>query len=239
MLVRTIAVVLLITLRVAVAAGTEGERLWGKALKGHVKGGRVDYAGMRADSAFLGALKAFSAINPKELGKNDRLAFWLNAYNAFTVKLICDHYPVTSIRDVAEKPWDEKFAEIAGTKYSLNQIENDMVRAQFHNPHIHFALVCAAKGCPPLRSEPYTGSHVEKQLDEQTRKFLLDESKNSFDVGAGTLRLSHIFEWYAKDFSDATGSVQAFVARYIPAAAAVTASTPVAYTEYDWSLNGR
>lgn len=239
---RAVAAFLLCIAVSATAADARNSRdlLWDSILFRHVHDGVVSYTDIKADTAFAIVVKKFAATDPQSItDKNSRLAFWINAYNVFTVKLIVDHFPVKSINDVAAKPWDERFITIHGQTYSLNQIENEIIRKQFAEPRIHFALVCAAKGCPPLRSEAYTGAALEKQLEHNLRRFMQDPKKNRFDAPSGTLFLSSIFDWYKNDFIAKAGSVQEFVRPYITPRSGITPQTPIRYTEYDWSLNGK
>ena len=122
-----------------------------------------------------------------ELGRDERLALLINAYNAFTLRLILDHYPVASITDIpADQRWDAVRWRLAGETYSLNQIEHELVRPNFREPRIHFALVCAAVGCPPLRTEAYTGELLEEQLEGQTRYSHAHDRWLRYRTGADT-----------------------------------------------------
>src|SRR4029434_9265868 len=131
-----------------------------------------------------------------------RIAFWINAYNAFTLRLILDHYPIASIRRIGWLPgaaFRERFIPMQGLKgetISLDDIENGTLRSAFREPRIHFALVCAARSCPPLRREAYRGADLDRQLDDQARIFLRDATKNRVDAATRTLYLSSIFKWF-------------------------------------------
>ena len=193
--------------------------------------GQVDYAGLTKDRVLVDTYLEQLSQNPPaaDWSRDERLAYWINAYNAGTLQLIVDNYPVASITDLDNgKPWDVKRVELGGTTYSLNEIENDIIRPRFGEPRIHFAVNCAAKSCPPLRNEAYTAERLDAQLEEQTRKFLNNEAYTAVD--GDQLRVSKIFEWYGEDFED----LPAFIARYrdVPAGAQIT------YAEYDWALNG-
>ena len=193
-------------------------------------GGRVDYAGLRGDGSHLDAyLAQLAAADPDELSGEERLAFYINAYNAATLDLIVDNYPLASITELdGGKPWDVERVELGGETYSLNQIENDLIRGRFDEPRIHFAVNCAAASCPPLRAGAYTAERLDEQLDEQTRDFLTDP--DYITVSGGEARVSKIFDWYGADFE----SVSAFIARYRED---VNQDTEIAFAEYDWSLN--
>lgn len=192
--------------------------------------GNVDYAGLKTRSSDLDRyLGTLAEVDPTSLTEDERLAYYINAYNAATLKLIVDNYPLASITDLdGGKPWDVKRVTLGGATYSLNELENDLIRGQYDEPRIHFAVNCAAASCPPLRDGAYTAEGLEDQLEEQTRAFLRDPAYTT--VSTGGLTVSKIFEWYGADFS----SVPAFIADYRDD---VPPSAEVSFAEYDWSLN--
>lgn len=192
--------------------------------------GAVNYAGLKAERAKLDAyLTTLGQSTPTQAwSRDERLAYWINAYNAATIRLILDNYPLKSIQDLdGGKTWDVKRVKLGAETYSLNQIENDIIRPRFKEPRIHFAVNCAAKGCPPLRNEAFTAGKLERQLADQTKKFVNDPRYTKVDDNAVTV--SKIFDWYGSDFAD----VKAFIGKYrnVPAGAALK------YSDYDWSLN--
>lgn len=206
-------------------------------LHDHVRAGQVDYAALKTDARLADTVAAIAATDPAALTDRDaRLAFWLNAYNALTLKLVADHFPVISIRDIAGgKPWDQPVVKLAdGRALTLNQIENDIVRPEFKEPRVHFALVCAAVSCPPLRSEAYVAGRLNAQLDDQAKTFVNDVFKNR--LGTHSLRLSAIFQWFAADFGGSEAAMVRFITPWMPKAPAPDAT--VSYLEYDWKLNG-
>ena len=210
----------------------------------------VRYAAWHADAADRAALAAYlermqgvavSQLPDSPAGRAEGLAYWLNLYNAATLHLVLEGYPLGSIKDlgsVLKSPWEKDVVAVEGRKLTLNAIENDIVRKEFPEPRIHFALNCAAKSCPPLRAEAYLGERLDAQLADQTRRFLADGTTNGLRPD-GTLQLSRIFEWYGKDFEVAAGSVVAFVRPYLPALAALPAGAKpkVKFVDYDWALN--
>ncbi len=222
---------------------------WTAVLQEHVADGRVDYAALaRADgplNAYLAALSGTCAADYERWTRAQRIAFWLNAYNAFTVRLILDHYPIASIRRIGWLPgaaFRERFIPMTGLKggtISLDDIEHRTLRSAFREPRIHFALVCAARSCPDLRTEAYRAADLDRQLEEQGRVFLRDRTKNRVDVAAKTLYLSSIFDWFRDDFVAAAGSVPAFVAPYLDDAGTPVTGFSVEFLDYDWSLNDR
>jgi hypothetical protein len=171
------------------------------------------------------------------------MAFLINAYNAYTLQLIIDHHPVKSIKDIGsffKGPWDQPVVRLFGRTLTLNNLEHDIIRVDYQEPRIHFALVCAARGCPPLRNEAYLADRLEEQLDDQVRRFLATPDKNRVDASRRTVYLSPIFKWYGADFEKQHGSVLAALQPYWPKASASVLAQggfKIRYTDYDWSLN--
>jgi hypothetical protein len=211
-------------------------------LSARVHEGRVDYAGLKQDSSDLDAWLASAAVlDETEFNRRPRearLAFLINLYNAATLRLILDRYPIASIRDIGpawdpNKAWKLPAVKVFGRTVTLNQVEHEMIRPVFNEPRAHFALVCAAKGCPPLRSEAYDGARLDAQLDDQARVFLSQKAKNDAGKAGETAYLSPIFKWYMKDFGGSKKSVLRFVKKWLP----VEEQWSVDWTVYDWSLN--
>ncbi len=217
-----------------------------------VRDGFVDYAGLARDDraaldGYLGQLSTTSRTCLDQSARADRFAFWINAYNANTLRLIVDHYPVASIRSIGWLPgaaFRDAFIAMPDMRdkpFSLNDIEHTILRPDFRDARVHFAIVCASKSCPALRGEAYRGADLERQLDEQARIFLADATKNRVDEGAHVLRLSEIFKWFRDDFERDAGSLTAYVRRFAPAPMAAVAAAPavqIEFLDYDWSLNG-
>ncbi len=222
-------------------------------LKSHVADGRVNYAALKAAPQPLNACLATLAAVPeaefKAWSEKDRLAFLFNLYNAATLKLIVDHYPVASIKKIGglfnfgglgDGPWKQKVVRLFGQVTTLDHLEHGIIRKDYAEARAHFALVCAARGCPPLRAGAFVGARLDAQLDEQGKIFLGQSEKNRVDAAKRTLHLSPIFKWFAGDFETTAGSVEKFVAPYFAEAsrAALTAGGfSISYTDYDWSLN--
>lgn len=217
---------------------------WDSLLKKHVNNdGMVDYKGMMADSTELKEyLNLLSNNHPNESNwtKDERLAYWINAYNAFTVKLIIDYYPVESIKDIGSSinipfvstPWDIKFIEIEGEEYDLNNLEHGIIREEFEEPRIHFALVCAAMSCPKLRNEAYTADKLDAQLEDEAKDFFNSE-KNKISPDKATL--SKLMKWYSGDFEEVAPSVIAYVNRYSDTK--INEDAEIDYMDYSWKLN--
>ncbi|MDQ2664583.1 MAG: DUF547 domain-containing protein [Gemmatimonadota bacterium] len=224
-------------------------------LHAHVRNGMVDYDAFAAAPAFAAYLGQLAAFDPTPLSQSDQVAFWINAYNAYTIQLINAHHERESIRNINKAlgfikgygPWKERIAVVGGTSYGLDDIEQDILRKRYHEPRIHVALVCAAMGCPPLRSEAYVGSRLDAQLDDQARTFVLHSpSKNRIDVAARIVYLSPIFvefRDYINDFGGTEAAVGKFIARYYPAGAErdllASGQYRVEKTPYDWTLNSQ
>jgi hypothetical protein len=209
---------------------------WNLMLKKNVgTSGKVNYKGMKASLSGLEKyLKYLKENAPKsEWSKNEKLAYWINLYNASTVHLIVSNYPTSSITKLSGgKPWDKKFVKSGDKIYSLNQIENEIVRPRFNDPRIHAALNCAAVSCPNLLNEAFTASALNNQLNKQSKVWANDVTKNKLE---GTkVKVSQIFDWYAADFK-AGGGVVAFINKY--ADTKVSSKAKVSYLEYNWALN--
>jgi len=218
---------------------------YAKVLSEFVKDSRVNYAALKAKPgdliAYLDAVAAVPESEFKKWNRNDQLALLLNLYNAQTFALVIDNYPLKSIRDIGVLPlaaWKKKIVRLWGKTTTLSALENDIIRTEYpEQPGIHFALVCGAKSCPPLRGEPYVGARLTAQLADQGRQFLADQNKNRVDAAAKVVYLSKIFDWYEGDFKRSAGSATAFVQKLFPAGTPNLTGFKVQYTDYDWSLN--
>lgn len=213
-------------------------------LKQRVKNSRVDYAGLKAHpedlNRYLGQVAAVSKAEFKKWSEPLQIAFLCNAYNAYTLKLIVDHYPLKSIKDIGNfinGPWDQPVVTLFGETMDLNTVEHKILRVDYAEPRLHFVLVCAAKGCPPLRSEAYVGARLEEQLVDQAKQFLAETAKNRIATSGRVVYLSPIFKWYGGDFEKKSGSVLAALKPYWPGKATDTDGFKIRYTDYDWSLN--
>lgn len=213
-------------------------------LKKHVdaKGG-VNYTAFKKDSEALNDyLNKMMLTPPKsDWGDNEKLTYWINVYNALTIQLILKYYPVESIKDIGSSiqipfvntPWDIKCFEIEeGEELSLNNIEHGIIRKDFEEPRIHFALVCAAAACPKLLNEAYEASRLDAQLTTQTKAFLADPNKNK--ISTDRLELSKLFSWYGGDFRK-NGTLVDFINQYT--AVKINAKAKTSFLDYDWSLN--
>ncbi|MBD2716661.1 DUF547 domain-containing protein [Microvirga sp. STR05] len=215
-----------------------------KLLKKYVnEKGLVNYKAWKTDQGAFNQYLQLLSRNPPAASwsKAEQMAYWINAYNAYTIRLVLDHYPVRSIKDIGTKiqiplvttPWASKFFSIGGEKMSLDNIEHSIIRKRYNDPRIHFALVCAAVSCPRLRPEAYTAARLESQLDEQGRDFLNNPDKNK--PGKSSAQLSRYFDWYKSDWTDNGQTVAGWVNRY--AAAKMDSNAKISYLDYNWQLN--
>lgn len=245
---------LLFALAGQLAQATPDDALYTALLQEHVQGIAVDYIGIAEDTRLDNYLAQIAATDPASLPNRDaRLALWINAYNAYTLQLVASVPGITSIREIkapgqrgdpnSNKPWDQAFAVVGGTAYTLNQIENEIIRPRFGDHRIHYALVCAAFSCPSLRREAYVAEKLDAQLDEQGHDFL--QHRNTFDARRRTAGLSQILNWYGIDFGDDQAAQLRTLAEHVsdPAVANSLRNEPhrwsVSYLDYDWSLNNR
>ena len=206
---------------------------WNQLLKKHVSDqGKVDYLGFKKDLTDLNAyLDWLSNSKPSEIWSKDQLmAFWINAYNALTIKLIVDRYPISSIKDIYS-PWNIKVITIANKTLSLNNIENDILR-KMGDPRIHFGIVCASISCPKLQNEAFNTQNTNRLLNKASKEFLADSTKNELTTDAA--ELSKIFKWFAKDFKQ-EGSLIDFLNRYTDIT--IASDAKISFKDYNWGLN--
>jgi len=219
---------------------------------------RVDYSAFKRDqdalNLYLDGLSAVTAGEYQAWTREQQLAFLINAYNAYTVKLVLTRYPgIKAIKDIgslAQSPWKKEFFALLGAARSLDAVEHGMIRAPgaFDEPRIHFALNCASIGCPMLRDEAYVAGRLDAQLESAVRRFLGDRSRNRFDPVSGRLEISPLFDWYRADFEKGgrdVNSVPRFLAKYadfvadeaVGHAMVRRGALPIRYLSYDWTLN--
>lgn len=207
--------------------------IWDGLLKKHVTAqGNVNYTGLKADHAKLKEYFAVLAKNHPDDGwaKNDKMAYWINVYNAYTIELILQKWPVKSIKDIPN-PWKQKIIKLGGNTYDLNHVEHQILR-KMGDSRMHFAIVCASFSCPQLRNEAFTAAKLNAQLVDQAKKFINDPKRNK--VTESALQLSKIFEWFKGDFTKKTNLIT-YVNKYAKVKAGPKAK--ITYLKYDWALN--
>jgi len=206
---------------------------WSALLSQYVdEKGLVDYRGFfKARTELDKYLEQLAVHVPEEsAGRNEKLAYYINLYNAATVKLILDHYPVKSIKDIKD-PWGQKWVQVGKSRLSLGQIEHDILR-KMKEPRIHFAINCASYSCPKLWNRAYTATGLDQQLQLATREFIRDPAHNR--ISGDTVELSMIFRWYKGDFTE-DGGLLSYIAPYSDIKPDPGAR--ISYKDYNWNLN--
>lgn len=231
---------------------------WTSILKQHVRGDRFDYAALKKDRGaldrYLRSLEAVTKEQHDGWTREQRYAFWIDVYNAYTVSLVVEKHPVESIKDIGTlftEVWDLElvplkhlFPDLAGAKgarLTLNDVEHRILRPVFRDARVHAAVNCASLGCPPLRAEAFVAEKLEAQLDEQVRLWLADPARNRYDRAKGRVEVSKIFDWFEEDFVRDAGSVQAWIAERAPPEEAAwirgAKKLAVDHLDYSWKLN--
>jgi hypothetical protein len=231
----------------AMAEDQDKTPLYGQLLQQYVTDGWVDYIGFKKEEAQLDSyLDYLAKTDPEQMEEKDRFAFYINVYNAYTIKLILTNFengkPLASIKDIGSffsKPWSIKFVNVGGKMYTLDNIEHDILRPTFKDARIHFAVNCASKSCPPLISVPYSGTNLDQQLDASTIAFINNEQENRL-VG-NTLHISSIFKWFKEDFhNNPIGFFEKYAnGKLKKELTSQKDQIKVKYLRYDWSLNGK
>lgn len=223
--------------------GTPNHDSWSELLTKYVrKDGLVDYKGFVKDKDKLNAYANYISDNTPtdDWTDEEKIAYWINAYNVFTVKLIVDNYPVKSIKDLnptlaiptIRSVWTKEWFQIGGKDFSLDRIEHKILRKEFNEPRIHFAVNCASISCPILRNEAYTAEKLNEQLDEQARIFLNDTTRNKIEPQK--VRVSKIFSWFGGDFKKDQTLIE-FLNRY--SKVEINKKAKVRFMDYNWKLN--
>lgn len=227
---------------------------WSEVLATNVHGDTFDYKALKKDPSKLDLyLRSLEGVKPDEFAKwsrNERFAFWIDAYNAYTVKRVVDGYPVASIKDLGDEKvsvWDREFIplgvlapDLKKPKLTLNDIENKILRPVFKDARVHAAINCASQGCPPIQAGAFTGEKLDEQLDRAVRGWLADPRRNRFDSAKNEIEISQVFEWFQDDFVRDAKSVQAWIAKYAPAGQEWIAGAKdvrIRHLDYSWVLN--
>ncbi|MEQ8351247.1 MAG: DUF547 domain-containing protein [Leptospiraceae bacterium] len=229
-------------------------------LTDYVENGNVDYAGMCKDPRLEKVMQGFRSVDTTTIETREQgLAFWINAYNAFTLDLICLGYPVESINDLhgagglytstalGQTIWKIHKFPVGNNQYTLDGIEHQILRPDYNDYRIHAGIVCASVSCPLLLTEAFTPERIDEQLDEQLKEFLASEIRNRIDPKTRTIYLSRIFKWFEKDFTGGKTPLINVLWKYFPFSWQESMESPenalrswdVQYLDYDWSLNGK
>jgi len=220
-------------------------RLWQELLSKHYDPAKgMNYKGLKADKAALDRLRQqMAAVDVASLSRPEQLAYWINLYNISTVNVVAENYPVESIRDISTDPvvrlnvFKKPNVKVKGGTMSLNDVENDKIRAGFKDPRIHFAINCAAESCPPIRPEPFVGARIDQQLDDQARKFL--NGPKGVRVEQDALHMTKIMDWFKDDFEQWGGGTLPFLKKYLSPdkVKRIGGNIEIEYDDYSWKLN--
>jgi len=218
--------------------------IYATLLKKYVHQGNVDYRGFKMEELKLDQyLKVLENVDSESLSRNEQFAFYINAYNTWTIKLILSGYPgIKSIKElgnILKTPWKKKICRIDGDVITLDDIEHHILRPRFKDPRVHFAINCAALDCPPLASEPYAGNTLDRQLNNAVTAFINNRRRNYFE--GNILYVSRIFKWFKEDFNE---DVVGFFIKYADEdlkkrLEIKKQAIKITYLRYDWSLNGK
>jgi hypothetical protein len=227
--------------RIAEAGFDHSYAAWDGILKKHVRrDGMVDYAGLRSNEALTTFLDAVANVAAEEVAgwtRSQKIAFYCNAYNAYTFKTILDAWPVSSIRDIEPDAWETSKWQVAGRTMSLNEMEHKKLRGDLKEIRVHFVLVCAAKSCPVLPNKAIVPDGISAQLDRYAKAFFTDTVRNRVDQAGGKVYLSKLTDWYRGDFGD---NPAAYMAKFVDAETRTfleAGDFTVVFNDYDWSLN--
>ena len=223
-------------------------RLWQELLAKHYDPARgMNYKGLKADKAALDRLRQqMAAVDPASLSRPEQLSYWINLYNINAAGVVVDNYPVDSIRDISTDPiirlnvFKKPYVRVKGGTMSLDDVEHKKIREPFKDPRIHFAVNCAAESCPPIRTEPYVGSRIDRQLDDQARRFLggVRLEQDGRDL---VLHVTKIMDWFRDDFEQWGGGTLAFLKRHLSPdkvkRIGAAKKIELEFDDYSWKLN--
>ena len=207
-------------------------KVYDKLLKTYVDpNGKVNYKMLTKEKTAINqVLDQWQKVNTQKLNEKARLAFYINLYNLTTLKVIVDHYPIKSIIDIKRgKIWDVDLMVLNGKTYSLNELENQLIRSPYKEPGIHFLINCGAKSCPPLHAEAFTEKNIDVLMEKRTRQFVNDVHSNT--ITPKQIKISKIFDWYQTDF----GNLILYINRY--SSTKISNNAKITFMDYDWDLN--
>jgi hypothetical protein len=245
----TVSIILLAGLYPSVSAAGFDHSIFDRILNTYVNNqGLVDYNGIAGDQSFKTYMASLKTAQPDSMSRNGQLAFWINAYNAVTIDKVIKWKPKKSVRETfvpgvwtGTKFFTTREHTVAGKQLSQDDIEHEILRKQLKEPRIHFAIICASSGCPPLPRSAYTEDNVQDKLEEETRKYINSERGTQIDSAKNILHLSRLFDWFAGDFEYKSGSVLDFIKPYLNAEALtfVEQNPKIKWLEYNWALNAQ
>ncbi len=234
------AIIFVLLTKIAIAQVSHSG--WNTLLQKHVdEKGFVDYQGFKSDISLVDTyLKQLEANAPqKEWTEEEKLSYWINLYNAATIKLIADNLPLKSIRDIEERkgtsPWKITFVKSGGKTLSLDAIEHEIIRKEFETPLIHFGVNCASFSCPILHNKAFTAKNIRAELEKLASRFINDPQRNKI-VSSNKAELSQIFNWFKGDFTK-NGSLTDFINKYSDTK--LKSNAQITFSEYNWSLNAK
>jgi hypothetical protein len=231
---KTIAYIFILAFSLNTQAQTS---TWNQILQKHVDAkGWINYKGIKADRAQLNTYLAYLAeTKPTHFSADKQKAFWMNAYNAYTVKMILDHYPLKSITDIkkdGKTAWEIPYATVGGKLYTLNAIEHEILRKNYDDPRIHAGINCASYSCPPILNTAFTEKNVNTLLEKAFKNFVNDPLRNNIE--ADRIQISQLFDWFKGDFTK-KGSLIDYLNQY--AKVKIKPNAKIEYMDYNWSLN--
>jgi hypothetical protein len=250
-MIRKAYILIIFSLAIAALASatTVEDSKFDQVLKAYVDDqGLVDYNAMAKDTRFQDYIESLKSANTEEMTPTGRLAFWINAYNAVTIDKVIKWKPDKSVRETlipgvwtSTKFFTTREHLVAGKQMSQDDIEHEILRKQFNDPRIHFAIVCASSGCPKLARFAFTEENVQRQLEAETRKYINSDRGVRIDYAENTLYLSKIFDWFSGDFKNKSGSVLDFIKLYLneSAMAFLDRKPKISYIHYNWALNAK
>jgi hypothetical protein len=223
-------------------AATVNHEIWADLLGKYITPDGVDYSGFKKEEERVDQyLEVLENTDPEMLPRNEQYSYYINAYNAWTIKLILSGYPgVKSIKDfgtILQSPWQKDWVRVNGKIITLDHLEHNILRPRYKDPRVHFAINCSAASCPPLRPEPYLAQTLDLQLDDSTRSFVNDA--DSYRLEGNTLYISRIFKWFSEDFNeDALGFYLQYAEDdFKEKLNRIKDRIKIKYLHYDWSLN--
>jgi hypothetical protein len=245
----TFLIFLIVSFHQPSAAAGFDHSIFDQVLKTYVNNqGRVDYNGIAKDQPFKAYMESLKTAKSDSMSRDEQLAFWINAYNAVTIDKVTKWKPKKSVRETfvpgvwtGTKFFTTREHTVAGRLLSQDDIEHEILRKQLKEPRIHFAIICASSGCPPLPRFAYTEENVQAMLEEETRKYLNSVRGTQIDSAKNVLHLSKLFDWFAGDFESKSGSVLDFLKPYLDEQALtfLEKKPKIKYIHYDWALNAQ